>query len=696
MDGGWTDSGSPFHPGEQQVQERLGLRDKIEGFGRRMIRGYMPEQHRAFYQQLPFVLIGTVDERGRPWASLVAGEPGFMTSSDPQRLEIAARPLPGDPLHRTLRKGADVGLLGIEFETRRRNRLTGRVAAAGPDGFAIAIQQAFGNCPQYIQTREGRIAQDSQRAPKIERSDRFDARTGELITQADTLFIATAYADDHGAPSRGADVSHRGGRPGFVRVEDDRTLVFPDFSGNNHFNTVGNLLLNPKAGLLFVDFATGELVYLTGAAELVWEGEEVQAFAGAERLIRVRASEVIRVTGGLPLRFQFGDYSPTLEQTGSWTQAAATIAVDKERNVYLPYYIERIEKESDAISSFYLRRKDGRTPASYQAGQFLPVRLNIPGQDTPLVRTYTLSEGPGDMHYRLSIKREGGDALVSTFVHDHAKPGFELEAMAPRGRFAIDHSSDRPLVLLSAGVGITPMIAMLNASLREGRRTRRRRRIFFVHGVRNGREHAFGDHLRRLADEHEELSLHVRFSRPDDRDRLGENHDSVGHVDIGLLTDTLPFGDFDFYLCGPAPFMQGLYDGLTGLGVRETRIHYEAFGPATVLKPDAKPSSTSTKGGPVDGPVGVRFAESGIEIEWTPAKGTLLELAEEAGMQPDYACRSGICGTCATKISCGAVDYLDEPSAPIGEDEVLICCATPRSASGEAGCDENVGVALQT
>ncbi|MEM7021993.1 MAG: pyridoxamine 5'-phosphate oxidase family protein [Pseudomonadota bacterium] len=692
MDGGWTDTTSPFHPGEQQVQERLGLRDKIEGFGRRVIRDYMPEQHRAFYQQLPFVLIGTVDERGRPWASLVAGEPGFMSSPDPRRLEIGACPLPGDPLHGTLREGADVGLLGIELGTRRRNRLTGNVAMLGAEGFAITIEQAFGNCPQYIQTRKVRTTPG--RTAKIERSDRFDARTNELITQADTLFIATAYADDHDAPSRGADVSHRGGKPGFVQVEDDRTLVFPDFSGNNHFNTVGNLVLNPRAGLLFVDFTSGELVYLTGAAEIVWEGEDVRAFAGAERLIRVRASEVIRVTGSLPLSFDFGEYSPTLEQTGSWAKAAEIIAADKERSVYLPYHIERIEKESDAISSFYLRRADGKTPASYQAGQFLPIRVSIPGQDAPLMRTYTLSDAPGDMRYRLSIKREGGDAVVSTFLHDHAKPGFELDAMAPRGRFAVDRTSDRPLVLLSAGVGVTPMIAMLNATLKEGKRTRRRRRIFFVHGARSGREHAFGDHLLRLADEHEELSLHVRFSKPGDRDRLGENHDSVGHVDISLLTNILPFDDFDFYLCGPQPFMQALYDGLTGLGVRETRIHYEAFGPATVLKHDPKPSSTPAKGEPVDGPVGVRFSESEIEVEWTPTKGTLLELAEEAGVQPDYACRSGICGTCATKITCGAVDYLDEPSAPIGEDEVLICCATPRSTSGEAGCGKNVGVAL--
>ena len=139
MTDGWPHSDSPFHAGELQVQERLGLRDKVERFARRAVRDFMPDQHREFYAQLPFVLVGTVDALGRPWASLRAGRPGFMQSPDPRRLEIAARPLFGDPLGETLKDGAEVGLLGIELETRRRNRLTGRVEAAGPGGFAIAL-----------------------------------------------------------------------------------------------------------------------------------------------------------------------------------------------------------------------------------------------------------------------------------------------------------------------------------------------------------------------------------------------------------------------------------------------------------------------------------------------------------------------------------------------------------------------------
>ena len=489
---GWNHQDSPFHAGEQQVQERLGVRERIETFARRVVRDHMPDQHRDFYAELPFVLIGSVDERGQPWASILAGHPGFMTTPDAKTLDIEARPLFGDPLNVTAKAGADVGLLGIELETRRRNRLTGRISAARSDGFTIAIKQAFGNCPQYIQTRAVTAPLETDPGKQeypLTRSEGFDAKTRALIERADTLFIATAYTDGDQALNQGADVSHRGGKPGFVKVLDDRTFGFPDFSGNNHFNTVGNIVLNPKAGFLFVDFETRDLAYMTGTAEIVWDGQEVRTFAGAERLIRFRASEVIRVERSLPLGFTFGDYSPVLEHTGSWSQTADVIAAEQERNAYVPFEIVEVTPESKTITSFHLRRADGKASAKYEPGQFLPIRVQIPNEETAARRTYTLSDAPNGETYRLSIKREGGDALVSTFLHDHARAGFRLEAMAPRGKFVLDQSSDRPVVLISAGVGITPMIAMTKFIINEGLRTRNFRRTYFVHGPRNSDVH---------------------------------------------------------------------------------------------------------------------------------------------------------------------------------------------------------------
>jgi len=688
---------SPFHTGEQQVQERLGVRDKIEAFAQRVVRDHLPDQHREFYQQLPFLILGSVDGNAQPWASMVTGRPGFITSPDERTLNITASPLFGDPLNVSLRPGAEVGVLGIDPKTRRRNRLTGRIGSVRPGGFTIVVDQTFGNCPQYIQTRTVEILpkiESIQNKRSVDSMHELNDATRTLIERSDTLFIASAYSDGEDTASNGADVSHRGGKPGFVRIEDKRTFVFPDFSGNNHFNTVGNIVLNPKVGFLFIDFETGDLVYMTGEAEIIWGGPEVQAFTGAERLIRFRADKVIRVENSLPLRFDFGEFSPMLDHTGSWVQTAETLAAEKERNDYIPFEVFDVRRESDEISSFCLRRKDGKALASHRPGQFLPIRLNIPGKDETVTRTYTVSDAPNGEHYRLSIKREGGDALVSNFFHQQIQPGFQLEAMAPRGRFVLDQSTDRPVVLISGGVGITPMMAMTNSIIKEGLRTRKFRRTFFIHGTRSGKTHAFSEQIHQLATQHENLTSHIRYSRPNEDDRLGSTYDSEGYIDIALLKDVLSFDDYDFYLCGPPSFMQAIYDGLTGLGVRDERIHYESFGPATVLKHDALPSVPDTSNEPVDGPVTVRFANAEIEVEWSPDKGTLLELAEAAGLQPAFSCRSGNCGTCAVRLKCGAVNYLEEPIGPHGDDEVLICCSTPRSLAEKTTCGKDHGVVL--
>ena len=684
---------SPFHRGEQEVQTRLGVRERIEKFAQRVVRDHMPDQHRAFFEMLPFMLLGSVDEQGRPWASLVAGRPGFITTPDARTVEFATSPLFGDPLNDTLKPGAEVGLLGIEQATRRRNRLTGRITHVGPDGFGLTIKHSFGNCPQYIQTRDVELlpqVEEPRSESPVERSDHFDETTRALIASADTLFIATAFSEDADDATHGADVSHRGGKPGFIRVEDDRTFVFPDFSGNNHYNTIGNILLNPKAGVLFPDFETGGLVYLTGSAEIVWEGDEVAAFAGAERLIRIRAEEIVRVGASLPMRFRFGDYSPMLELTGSWEQAAEVAAANAERNEYVPYEVFEVRPESDVISSFFLRRADGKALAAHKPGQFLPISVTIPGHDAPVTRTYTLSDAPNSDYYRLSIKREGGDALVSNFLHDQAGPGFRLDAMAPRGKFVLDQSSDRPIVFLSAGVGITPMIAMTNAIINEGKWTRNFRKTYFIHGARNSSFHAFDRHIRDLAGTHDSLTAHMVYSDPDAGDQLGMTHDSEGQIDVGLLKGLLPFDDYDFYLCGPAPFMQSLHDGLIATGVREHRIHFEAFGPATVRKPGAKSAASLANADPVV----VRFTEADVDVTWSAEQGTLLELAEASGLAPAYSCRSGICGTCATQLNRGAVDYIEEPMADLDEGDVLICCAIPKHAPGSSVSSGDVAVEL--
>ena len=308
----------PFHAGELAVQERTGVRDKVAVAGARMIRDWMPEQHRELFQKLPTLFVGSLDAERRPWASVLAGPPGFVAAPDEHHLQVAARPLPGDPLADTLRDGAPLGLLGLEPQTRRRNRMNGTVVACGDTAFTVRVEQSFGNCPQYIQAREPRHVGDAPGATQRLGATQNDAaRT--LVEGADTLFIASAF-------DGGVDVSHRGGKPGFVRVDTAHgrtTLTLPDFRGNNLFNTLGNIAADPRAGLLFIDPARGDLLQLTGDAEIVWDGPELQAFDGAQRLLRIHPTEGRWRPAALPLRWSAPEFAPQLAATGRWPGVGA-------------------------------------------------------------------------------------------------------------------------------------------------------------------------------------------------------------------------------------------------------------------------------------------------------------------------------------------------------------------------------------
>ncbi|MBY4898976.1 pyridoxamine 5'-phosphate oxidase family protein [Cupriavidus sp. AU9028] len=324
----WPHAESPFHSGELEAQRRAGTAAQLEAAERRVIRAQMPEQHRQFFAQLPFLVAAAVDAEGRPWASLLTGTPGFARALDAARLRIDAQAAPGDPIAAALVPGADIGLLGIELETRRRNRMNGVIVGADKAGITVAVLQSFGNCPRYIQQRSVRPApgQAAEVAPIV--SDTLDGLATAQIGRADTLFIATHHHDAPGLHNGGTDVSHRGGKPGFVGIDDAGRLLLPDFNGNAYFNTVGNLLRNPRAGLLFADFDSGDLLHVGVRAEVLWDGPLVARYAGAERVVRMTVEKMVRRPGALPLRAALSTPSPWLADTGEWpsTPAACDVA----------------------------------------------------------------------------------------------------------------------------------------------------------------------------------------------------------------------------------------------------------------------------------------------------------------------------------------------------------------------------------
>jgi predicted pyridoxine 5'-phosphate oxidase superfamily flavin-nucleotide-binding protein len=308
-----TTSTSPFHPGEQWLQARVGEREKVEALGQRVIRNYMPEQHRRFYAGLEMLVVGTVDDDGWPWSTVIPGRAGFVTATDEKTLVVRQKPNEMDRASPGLQVGHVVGILGIDLSTRRRNRLNGRIIVSDGAGFAVAVDQSFGNCPQYIQKREAHRVD----AELVERHS-FNAISSDaarFIQGSDTFFVASFVEDEAGVANAGVDVSHRGGRPGFVHV-DDSVLTIPDFRGNQHFNTLGNFVLNPKAGLVFPDFVQGRLLQLAGRVELL--DVPPTQFEGAERAWRVEVDRGQWLEGALPYRFSEPEWSPRTVRTGNW------------------------------------------------------------------------------------------------------------------------------------------------------------------------------------------------------------------------------------------------------------------------------------------------------------------------------------------------------------------------------------------
>ncbi|MDA7946190.1 MAG: pyridoxamine 5'-phosphate oxidase family protein [Hyphomicrobiaceae bacterium] len=543
-----AETSSPFHQGERDVQARLGVRD-IEAWARKVVRDHMPEQHRAFHTSLPFLVTAARDAAGRPWVTLLEGPDGFVTSPDKRTLEIDAKPAKGDALEGAFNPGADIGILGIELATRRRNRVNGRVAGDGSGVIRFQVDQTFGNCPQYIRERAWR--REAQNIPvEVIRGMRLTASQQQWIAQADTFFIASGYRGKGDHPGYGMDASHRGGEKGFVRVLSDGAIQFPDYAGNNHYNTIGNLVLDPRAGFLFVDFETGSLLQLSGTVSIDWEAGDIARVPGARRLITLNIEETVELRHAVRLR---------------WDADAESV-----RELRL---VEKIAESAD-VTSFVFEARDGGPLAAFESGQHLPIEVSLPERNERARRTYSLSSAPGDQLYRITVKREP-HGLVSRHLHDALETGAIVESRKPAGDFMMTCNLC-PVVLVSAGVGVTPMMSILHSVAGEGGH----RPVWFVHGARDGAHHPLAKEVRDLASDHGNINVHIAYSQPRPQDKIGVHFDSEGRINATLLGKLVKNTDAHYFLCGPTGFMGDIQTALESNGVPAEHIHTETFGPA--------------------------------------------------------------------------------------------------------------------
>ena len=336
--------------------------------------------------------------------------------------------------------------------------------------------------------------------------------------------------------------------------------------------------------------------------------------------------------------------------------------------------IAQVKQESDSVFSLELALPNAAPLASPLPGQFVVLRLRRE-QERPLLRSYSLCGAPGAGSYRLGIKRETLGA-ASNYLAAHVGIGDMLEVSAPRGTFVL-RSGDRPVVLISAGVGVTPVLAMLNA-LAAGPSGRQ---VWWFHGARNRNEHPFAEEVRRLVRSLPHGRSYVQYSQPGPDDKLGVDFDAPGHLDVALL-DRLGVGrDADFYLCGPQRFLREFIAGLMSWGVPPERVATEIFGPGESSAPGQLQVSHHSPH-PPPGLSGtwprVSFARSGLQVSWDPTLKSLLELAEACDVPVQWSCRTGVCHTCEIALIAGAVGYSPQPLDPPAQGNLLTCCSCPR------------------
>lgn len=344
------------------------------------------------------------------------------------------------------------------------------------------------------------------------------------------------------------------------------------------------------------------------------------------------------------------------------------------------FEIQRIVPEAKDINSYYLVPHDGRPLPPFLPGQYLTFQLKIPDLAKPLVRCYSLSDSPNyPDRYRISIKRvppprnkpDVPPGRSSSYFHENLNIGDILDVKAPSGHFYLQTAKDNPIVLIGGGIGITPVLSMLNTLCE----SELKREIWFFLGLRNGAEHPMKDHLQELADAHENVRMNICYSDPGERDVEGRDFQYAERISVNLFKRLLPSNNYTFYICGPPPMMEMVTDDLKEWGVPEEEIHFEAFGAATVKRTKVTVAETAEGLTVPD----IVFSRTGATFPWDGSAESLLDFAERNGIDIDSGCRAGNCGTCITAIKSGEVEYSIEPGAPPEDGSCLTCISVPKS-----------------
>eukprot|EP00467_Chlorarachnion_reptans_P018250 CAMPEP_0114492638 /NCGR_PEP_ID=MMETSP0109-20121206/3668_1 /TAXON_ID=29199 /ORGANISM="Chlorarachnion reptans, Strain CCCM449" /LENGTH=647 /DNA_ID=CAMNT_0001669507 /DNA_START=389 /DNA_END=2332 /DNA_ORIENTATION=+ len=615
-----------FHEVNHQLQMRYFK--KVETEGMHYFRRFIPKQHMDFYNKLPFVILASADKDENIWVTAATAQPGKQmmeaTNEHVTFSNIDQLAAHGDPALEDLEDYQPVGMLGIELHTRRRNRLGGVVRILREGKFQLGGPIiSYGNCPQYITERNWQFVEtEGRRAARVTTSTKLTSEQRGLIGEASTFFIGTGH------PATGLEASHRGGAKGFVRVIDSETLMFPDFPGNHMLKTLGNIVANGKIGLWFGNFERASTIQITGSAYMLWgdSGED-----------RKKISELFRVAVSKPTAFFPDNLNWVVVKIRKVVSRENSMTVTwKLRDDYIDLTVTKMVQESKDVKSFYLSKvsidaKGERTIERIPPpipGQYLPIFVSPPEHaftrglnSKHLDRTYTIS-GFSSTHYRLTVKKVRG-GKVSSWLHESVKPGQIIQSREPQGHFVLQSKLSKgntrtigpaeAIVFISAGIGITPLVPILNqvVELAELENKEKRPKVVWIHGTQTPSDLP-------LTLQHEVTKLlhqyvhkgfgkavrHLQFSRSSIDDLMQMEQDGFdmensnvneeqkvrkyfgkGRLNVTNLKDIFDKEGFDprsthIYTCGPSTFMGMLSRALRGY----PHVFSETFGPSAAAK----------------------------------------------------------------------------------------------------------------
>lgn len=598
-----------YHEGELQVQKRANESD-IAFVNGGAVDTTILGGALNFIKQQAMLVISSLDEQGQVWTSTLFGEPGFVRALDDRTLEIdLAKPHTSrvDPLWENLKINSNIGLLIIELGSRRRYRINGQANKLTTEHITIDVERAYPNCPKYIQRRDLKVsdANESNEAAYCTRGETLDEAQQTLIKNADTLFVGSAH------PEHGIDTSHRGGRPGFVHIINNRLLRIPDYSGNSMFNTLGNFTSYPYAGLVFIDFEGGHVLQLTGRPEILWDADDPQGeTGGTRRYWQFDISHWQESVIPYRLYWEFFDYSPHIPERKNVTTS----------NMF-SLIVEQVKQQSNHVKSFRLHAPDGGQLPEFQPGAHIQVKVKLP-DGSRVFRHYSLFSNPDDRtYYEIAVLKETEGRGGSLYMHEHVNEGDSIDIRPPKNEFLMADNA-RHTILIAGGIGITPILSMMFKLTAD-------KQSFELHySSRTFEDLTFRDIIEQTAGD----KAHFYASREPQGQRL----------DLQQLLST-PKAGTHINFCGPRRMITALRDTAEAQGWPSTQIHFESFG--------AQPLAD-------DKPIRVHLAKSNKTVNVT-ADQSILDALLDAGIIVPHDCKRGECTLCTTQVLEGEPDHRD-------------------------------------